>query len=335
MTRSFSTKLSALLGILELAGIRPAQASDPACASITVQADSDVNRSWPGLSENVAKAFEARRDIDACARVKLFMGGGSVIVEVVLPDGRSTSRAVPLPEDVVPMVEALLLVPYQQEPKARPPQASESVAEPSSTPSNAAPANILQSTESKPKPTAQVREAKVPEPQHSPRSVGIDISLFMNARIGADQVGYGLGARSLLEVSGWLVGFEGRLDAYEQLTGGARVGALELAALGARRIRFAEYALDLSVGAGLAIGGTSKVAVAQGGSETVIETGNGIAPRLILATRLNFKSRAVLHPFVGLDGEIGPNNAPQVSVDVARLPTYSLGLSLGVTVGTH
>ena len=61
------------------------------------------------------------------------------------------------------------------------------------------------------------------------------------ARIGDGQTSVGLGALSLVDVGGWLVGFEGRADRDERIGPGYRAGtALELAAVGGRRFRFGE-----------------------------------------------------------------------------------------------
>src|SRR5882724_11172472 len=86
-------------------------AADPPCSPLVVAVDASVRVRWPELPGQVRQAFEARTDIDACARVELTMNEGSIAIGVTLPDGRSASRQVSRREDVLPTLEALLLVP--------------------------------------------------------------------------------------------------------------------------------------------------------------------------------------------------------------------------------
>ena len=99
------------LGALAAFGTSRAFAADPPCSPIAVAVDASVRARWPQLSWQVRQAFEARTDIDPCARVELAMNEGSIAVAVTLPDGRSASRQVSGREDVLPTLEALLLVP--------------------------------------------------------------------------------------------------------------------------------------------------------------------------------------------------------------------------------
>jgi len=51
-----------------------------------------VSTRWPGLLERVRNAFEARDDVDPCARVSDVGWGVREPMEVMLPDGRSAAR---------------------------------------------------------------------------------------------------------------------------------------------------------------------------------------------------------------------------------------------------
>jgi hypothetical protein len=263
-------------------------------------------------------------------------------VAVVLPDGRSATRSVSRPEDTVPTLEALLLLPQ------RGAQAQTLAVEP--LVSEAPPASSLSTppSESSPPGPPEVpagpglavpeRDASAASPGHSPSRVRIELSVLTGARIGDGQTGVGLGALSLLDLSGWLVGFEGRADRYQTLAGGASPeGALELAVLGGRRFRFQNVALDLTAGPAVVPQGTTTLK-----AHSAI-TGNGItestsstAPRLLLGARVSFGALSTLHTFVGIDGELGPPRAGD-GEDVPgapRLPLWTLGLALGATVGT-
>jgi hypothetical protein len=59
--------------------------------------------------------------------------------------------------------------------------------------------------------------------------------------------------------------------------------------------------------------------------------------RLLLGARLGFSPRSVLRTFVGIDGELGPSRssaAVEGNTSSPRMPTYTVGLALGATVGT-
>jgi hypothetical protein len=59
---------------------------------------------------------------------------------------------------------------------------------------------------------------------------------------------------------------------------------------------------------------------------------------LLVGARLGFSPRSVFRTFVGVDGELGPSRtaaAPEANVSSSpRMPTFTVGLSLGATVGT-
>src|SRR5580700_5322848 len=100
-----------LSGTLLALGASRAFAADPPCSPIAVAVDPSVRARWPELPVQVHQALETRTDIDACARVELTPNEGSIAVGVTLPDGRSAWRQVSRREDVLPTLEALLLVP--------------------------------------------------------------------------------------------------------------------------------------------------------------------------------------------------------------------------------
>ena len=152
--------------------------------------------------------------------------------------------------------------------------------------------------------------------------LGIELSALAGARIGDGQTSVGLGAVSFLDVSGWLVGFEGRVDRYRRVPDDHSGGALELALLGGRRFRFQNLSLDVVVGPAAALQGTT--------------TFSSTVTRLLLASRLNFPAHSSWRTFVGLDGEVGPTRAGDADLPGApRLPLWTLGLALGATVGTR
>jgi hypothetical protein len=321
-------------GALAAFGASRAFAADPPCSPIAVAVDASVRARWPELPGLVRQAFEARTDIDACARVELTLNEGSIAVAVTLPDGRSALRQVSRWEDVIPTLQGLLLVPRH----------AVGLAVEASAPSipASAPTQAMQATAIPAVPVHVV----VPEPgemetgraSHPPSRLRIELSALTAARIGDGQTSIGLGALSLLDIGGWLVGFEGRADRDQRIGGGYAGTALELAALGGRRFRFQDLALDFVGGAAVvwrgAAGGTS-VTPGPAGS-TASQSTLGTVPRALLGAHVIFGARSSFRTFIGVDGELGPANAPgDRPSDESRLPIWTLGLALGATVGTR
>jgi hypothetical protein len=320
-------------GALAAFGASRALAADPACSAIAVAVDAGVRARWPELPGQVRQAFEARTDIDACARIELTMNEGSIAVGVTLPDGRSASRQASRREDVLPTLEALLLVP-------RPAAAVGLDAWAPSIPASA-PTPAVQATAI---PVVPVHVA-VPQrdevgarwASYPPSRLRIELSVLTSARIGDGQTSVGLGALSLLDIGGWLVGFEGRADRDQRIGGGHAPGtALELAALGGRRFRFQNLALDFVGGPAVALRGAGTgTRVTPGGSPSS-QPSSGTVPRALLGAHLIFGARSSFRAFIGVDGEFGPPNAPgENPSDEFRLPVWTAGLALGATVGTQ
>src|SRR5580698_7718424 len=143
MKRRHATALPFLTGFLAVLCAQRAFADAPPCASIAIEADASVSTRWPALIDRVRDAFEARDDIDRCARVALTSRDATITVTAVLPDGRSAARSVPRQDDVVPTLEALLLVPQRSTPAVPHPDARTQPAAVESTVSGPAPASAM------------------------------------------------------------------------------------------------------------------------------------------------------------------------------------------------
>jgi hypothetical protein len=315
-----------------------ALAAERGCPGPTIEADAGFRRHWPDWGERIQSQLAARVDVDACARVELRLESDSVItVSVSLRDGRAASRRVVERDDVVPVLQALLLVPDLP----------------------AAPAAPSPPTPAVPGDTAFVEGTARTERDElaastGARSLGVELSLITGARMGDGQLGVGVGALSFLEHSGWLLGFEGRADSYRALGGGPSGTALELAILAGRRLDLGSVALDLVAGPAVVMEGLpssqpelqrvnvmsgtiAKMARPVQSPDRPVETSaasrSGPVPRLLLGARLGFSPHSVFRSFVGIDGEVGPALASS-DPSSARLPGYSLGFSLGATLGT-
>jgi hypothetical protein len=320
--------------VVLLAGLYPSRALavERGCPGLSVAPDAGVRARWPDLLERIDREFSMRSNVDACARVQLRLESDSVItVSVALPDGRATSRSVTRQDDVVPVLQALLLVP--DSPRVVVPSAA------APTP-NAPRRARLERVSPTDRDTAPAAAAA--------RQLGFELSVLTGARVGDGQLGVGVGALSFLEVKSWLLGFAGRVDSYRPIAGGDPETALELAILGGKRFDFGRVALDLSAGPGVAMKGLvfSQTEVARSDAMAPpspppepppagADPSSGPVPRLLLGARLGFSPRSVFRTFVGIDGEVGPTRASATEfTESARLPSFSIGLALGATVGT-
>jgi hypothetical protein len=291
---------------------------------MSIEADPAVSARWPEFPGHLRETFEGRDAIDRCARVRLLVREASVTVEVILPDGRVATRSVSRREDVVPTLEALLLMPQRNAPVETP----------------ALEAPVPSSTNPYPSPqeasfglVAPERDVLAPSSGRPPSRVRIELSVATGARIGDGQASVGFGAFSFLDLSGWLIGFQGRADRYEAVASSDWSGwALELAVLGGRRFRFHGVGLDLDVGPALIPQGTTTLARPTGHGFTA--STSSTVPRLLLGGRVSFSPRSTVHTFVGIDGELGPPRLGDDLPGAPALPVWTVGLTLGATVGT-
>jgi hypothetical protein len=326
--RALAPALAALLATFA------ARAAEPVCAAVTVDADSGFVSRFPELLERIRSDLAAHSDIDACARVALHAShADSIYVSVTLADGRSATRPAQRHEDVLPTLQALLLVPHE------PPPVEAALARK---------AAVASAPAIRPVPTGTQQlasdRATPLTPDLASRTLGFELSLIGGPRMGEGQLAFGLGALSFLEVHGWLVGFQGRVDRYQTLLDGDPNLALELAALAGRRLHFRHFALDLNAGPAVAMKG---LGMSRGDVRFVEPEGQrppeppedpstGPVPRLLLSARAGFSPRSVLRSFAGIEASFGPPHAEEnPSPDTSRFPVFTLGLVLGGTVGTR
>jgi hypothetical protein len=317
-------RYAAMLSTLSAVGTSPARAADPGCAPAPIDTDPLVRAAWPDLPDRLQGLLAGRRDVDTCARISIRLDQATFVVEVALPDGRSASRSVARKDEVVPTLEALLLLPL---PAARPPEAE---------PVRAA--------------DPGVDRDRIPVVSAGPQRLAtaargefrLEFSLAAGARLGDGQVGVGLGARTLFDLRGWLVGFEGATQRYGATGGGPGAAVLELAVLAGRRFRFGDTALDLTAGPALAMpgpGNTVAVSAQVGAppSRVVTPAGDGQSKRLVCGARVTLRARSAVRIFAGIDGDVAlerSTTATDVMPAEAPLPSWTFGLVVGTTVGT-
>ena len=296
---------------------------------LVVEADEEVRALWPELPDRLRGTLTARPGLDSCVHIELRRQGSSLTVRVSLPDGRSAARDVPEQQDVLPTLEALLLLPGEL-------QTEEPSAPPSVVPSRQPPMPRSAQPSSQP-----VRARMLPMSPTSPerdstptssRGPGFELTLLGSARVGDGQSAWGLAALSSLNVSGWLAGFEGRASGYTNMQTAQTYPTLQLATLVGHRLQFGGTALDVVAGPAVALLGENTV---QEGPAEEEHTTSGFVPRLALGTHLNFGMRSVLRAVVGVEGELGPAGPSGDGVSAPPpLPAWMMGLAVGVTVGT-
>jgi hypothetical protein len=328
---------SVFAGILLGLGPSPALASEAPCVGPALQVDGAARARWPDLAERMRQelaALAGRAHVDACAEVELRWRDGALVAAVVLPDGRAASRSVLRQEDVLPVLEALLLVP------APPTQALSDTARPTVvTPPAPAPTTPPdRQVELAPAAAPPGADAKPQAPGvGGERRLGIELSIATGVRIGDGQTSAGLGALSFVDIDGWLAGFAGRVDRDQEIAGGDAGGGLIVAALGGRRIRFGTLALDIIGGPGLALRGSSTSRIRTNTEIKSSTSDLGTVPRALVAGHLTFGARSTFRSFIGVEGEFGAAYAPGSAAisPGERLPIWSVGIALGGTVGTR
>jgi hypothetical protein len=333
-------ELLALVVLLVALGPRPTRAAERGCAAVAIEPDAGFRARFPDLLSHIQE-LAARADIDACAHVALHSANDAGIdVSVTLPDGRTASRSVARREDVMPTLQALLLVPDQPPPVSAP--------APSPAPKTKREGRGRIERVEPAEPGAHDAPSA---PAPAARELGFELSAISGVRVGDGQFGYGGGVLSFLQIHSWLVGFQGRADGYRSIYGSDPETALELAILGGRRFDFGSVALDFTAGPAMAMKGVTfsqvqRVEFQRGEGASMPpatrppppdESGSGPVPRFLLGARLGFSPRSVFRTFVGIDGELGPSHVsadPEATVSSSRMPRFTVGLALGATVGT-
>jgi hypothetical protein len=309
-------RYAAVISALGALGASPARAAEAGCPAAPAEIDAAARAEWPDLPARIQSALAGRDDIDRCARITIRFEQDAFVVEVTLPDGRSAARSLARKEDLLPTLEALLLVPASEP---------------------APPAPEIELPRPDRNPTTTVVTAAPAPP--APGWLRLEFSVAAGARIGDGQTGVALGALTLFDLHGWLLGFEGATQQYNGTDGGPGAATLELAMLSGRRFRFGDTALDVTAGPALATRGFgSRVSVsAQSGSAPPPPPpaeGDSPMKRLLCGARWTFRARSVLRVFAGVEGEIALDASPAGAPAAERLPSWTAGLVVGTTVGT-
>lgn len=346
-------RIAATLATLSLVATTPAFAADRACSMAPVEADAQIRARWPNLQATVRSALDSRGDVDACAQIAIRLDHATIILGVKLPDGRTAARAVSGTEDVVPTLVALLLLPANDAFTSQALGAGAPASPDGAAPANGASAPATRMVDvttfarpavARPRDSAPIITASVSAPPPAPpvaTRLGLEFSLATGTRAGDGHLGVALGALTSFDIDGWLLGLEGTAAQYKRIDSGRTASSLVLAVLGGRRFRFeapSRPTMDVAIGPALAVRGVGTYSVrAQAGStggEQPPAPDDGPWIRLVGGTRMNFRSRSLVRPFVGVDGEIALGTwAAAPAIGAPRPPAWTMGAVFGATVG--
>jgi hypothetical protein len=331
------------LGIPTLAGIlaavcpAPVRAAELGCVGLRLEVEPELERRFPDLADRVRQAFAARDDTDACPEVKLAFARQEIQLRVALADGRAAERTLARAEDVIPTLQALVIVPERSD-AGVPERSFPDEPAPAAAPrSNEARARSTRTARRTPAPDAAVADpGLMPAPGESaePSTLRIELSAAVGAHSGENgRSSLNFGVQSLLDIHRFLAGFQVRLDQYQ----GGEGGAFELAALGGRRFELGVVGLDVLIGPSLAFPTSSStdVAVREGAEVARLPpppTDEGNAVFAFLGVRSSFFPNSNLRPFVAGDAALRLDE--RASPDADLFPTWAVGVAIGATVGT-
>lgn len=344
MKRFALARVPALAGILATFYPSHAASAEVACAGLRLEVEGALERRFPDLAESVRAAFSARDDTDACPQVRLTFADPAIQLEVALADGRSTVRSLARPEDVVPTLQALVIVPERPEAANSSPPAragtSKQVASERSRPAHRqARRPASGAAASGTNPTSDRGLVAAPPDAFEPSDVRIELSTFLGAHSGEDgRSSLNFGVSALLDVHRFLGGLQLRVDQYQGMAQG-QGNAFELAALLGRRFDLEIVGLDLLIGPSAAFQGSSgdsqDVSATEMRSITVTNSATEAdenAAYVCAAARGSLFPHSALRPFVAADAAL---RLDEHAAHVAPLfPEWALGVSIGVTVGT-
>lgn len=331
---SFPNARRSLFWALACQVATPSAYADPTtCPALTLALEPALRARHPALEGSVRAAFATRADVDPCARVDIDLTDDDIRVEVKLADGRVAERRVQRPDDVVPMLEALLVVPKAS--------AVSNAPEPfeAEEPSPSVPELPRPRAVARPELALTRFERATPERANElpTNRTGVELALVAGAGVGDHQSSMSLGVLGLVGFSDWLAGVQARAREYraDAPTRPANAWAtFELAALGGRRLRFRSMELDLVAGPAAAFdaGSVSETGPAPPEREPPAEP--GVVPRFVAASHLVFAPRSFLHGFVGLEGEVG-GTGKSATNDAYELPVWMVGFTVGAAVGSR
>jgi hypothetical protein len=239
---------------------------------------------------------------------------GGATLTVVDAKGRTVSRRVARPDEVVPTGEALLASPIAEAPVPMEPRAVPN-----------------------PAPTAAVPEAApAPPPQApaAPREPRVQLQALLGPRVSGPgaTVSGSAEIRAAVPFGPWSAGIWARAD--QQFAGpsgaprGFEMSAASAGLFAGRRLVDGPFELKLTIDPSLAI-----VMMEAGDEDRQHPEGAKVAFRLGASLAGSFRIASVFRGVVAIDGEFAPagiGGLKKISPDLPDVPVYTAGLLLGI-----
>ena len=298
----------------------------------------DLPPAWDESLRQLRNELENRPGIDRCARIEVSRTPTGARVDIVLEDGRSTSRRVAASAELPVVVLSLVIVPSDgldsTSKEDRASAGAKAAASASSDPKRAwpSPPAVLLAAPAEAAPRLATPD-RLPRPaSNAGAPLRFDVAASGGARFSG-KPGVGAGGAAEVTVGHWIIGVAGRWES----TGGASSSA--------RTPAYSVTTVDLGVELGRRFEFGRKVALALVGDASIASVAqDALAPnnaqplrnarvaRVGAAARLDVRDGSTLQPFVAADAslDVATDSANNLPVSSALLPTWSAGMALGL-----
>jgi hypothetical protein len=285
-----------------------------------VRIEGALSKRWSTSVARLCTELPAMKDADTSAWLRITPDGEAVILNVVLGDGRATSRRVRRPDELSLSVEALTAIPSK--PNTQP--ANDVVPQ-------AAPIQTALATKNAEPQAAQARQT----PTATERGLSVEFGAFATGRISRapTYLSAGIAGYAGLRLRDWLLGLTLRWEPLEVLVAPTAPQDLDMESVGAgflvARSVFTASDPHLDLGAN---------ALWLAEKQRVLDTKpehSAIASdlRVGLFSRLSFGG-APWRWVLSVDAELSPlslRRARRIDSRAPTLPTWSLGLGVGAS----
>lgn len=306
------------LGLLAFCYAPRALAEDAACGAPRVHLELEARPEWQAEVPALRARLRELEQVDACAQVTIRGEAQGVSVNVT-SGGRSASRLLTDPRDLVRTVEALVVLPP---PVTEPPR----------------------DADAKRVVPAEFPPAEVPPPPPPPVTQSrMELGAGGAARWGGkpSMAGGGVAAFADLEDSGWLAGVSARWEFADGFVSAPTPSGFNMAsgAVGVtvgRRIRTAALACDLLAGPAVVFESEEAFGLTAGSTEGI--EASALDARLGAAVRASAPTSSKWRFYATGDVELSPRrlvHVKRLNADLPPLPAWTSGIALGLMWGTR
>src|SRR5438445_1804576 len=109
--RAVTVAIIAVVGISETSAFGEASNQRPACQGPSLATEGSIGSEWMPVVAVIQARLRRNDDLDHCAELHMIRSQDGLRVRVTTADGRTATRFVALPENLLVTVEALLELP--------------------------------------------------------------------------------------------------------------------------------------------------------------------------------------------------------------------------------